>query len=246
MPTVRTFVSASLREIGVLGVGQTLSPAQGSVGLEYAQFLLDSWQTQRLALAVQARTPFTLTSGTSAVTLGPSGADVMIAPTPVWLDTVNYVNPGSSPEQEVPIGQMDPDTYANLSIKELSSALPLQCFYQRSNSTGLGTLFFWPQVSQNVDIVVYSPQGVGVPTSLDTVITGPTGFGYAFMLDLAFNLCAPNGVEPQDTLMSKRSAAIEAFQNPNVQPGTLGVDPALTQGSGAGYNILSDVIQASR
>lgn len=246
MPTVRAIATDAYMEIGVVAPGQALSPSLGALGLLRFQQLLDAWQADRLSLAVQARTPFTLPSGSSTVTLGPSGADVTIAPTPMWLDTVNYVNPGSDPEQEVPIGIMDRDTYAGLSIKELGSALPLQCFYQRSNTTALGTLFFWPQVTQNVDIVIYSPQGVGVPTSLNSVVTGPPGYARAFMLDLAYDLCAATGTAMPETLPEKRAAALEAMQRPNVMPGTLQVDPALTQNNSCGYNILSDVIQSSR
>jgi hypothetical protein len=246
MPTVRAIVSDAYLEIGVLPPGQSMSASLAALGLLRFQQLLDAWQADRLSMAVQARTTFTLTSGSSSVTLGPSGADVTIAPTPLWLDTVNYVNPGSSPAQEVPIGIMPRDTYAALSIKELGSALPLQCFYQRSNTTDIGTLFFWPQVTQNVEIVLYSPQGIGVPTTLDSVVTGPPGYQRAFLCDLAFDLCAPTGTTMPDALPAKRSAAKQAMQRPNVLPGLLGVDPAVTQGSGAGYNILSDVIQSSR
>ena len=45
-------------------------------------------------------------------------------------NTLNYLIPGSSPAVEVPIGQMDEDAYAALSIKALPSALPIQSFYQ--------------------------------------------------------------------------------------------------------------------
>jgi hypothetical protein len=244
--TVRAIVSDAYLEIGVVPPGQSMTPALAALGLLRFQQILDAWQADRLSLAVQARTTFTLTSGTSTVTLGPSGADVTVSPTPLWLDTVNYVNPGSSPAQEVPIGQMTPDIYANLSIKELGSALPLQCFYQRSNTDGLGSLFFWPQVTQDVEIFIYSPQGVGAPATLDSVVVGPPGYARAFLFDLAFDLCAPTGTAMPESLPGKRAEAKLVMQRPNTIPGMLQVDPALTQGTGAGYNVLSDVIQASR
>lgn len=246
MATVRDLITDAYLEIGVLGVGEPLSAELAAVGLLRFQNLRDAWQADRLTLAVQVRTSFTLASGTSTVTIGPSGADVTLNPTPLYLDTVTYVNPDSDPEQEVKIGQMDRDTYARLSIKELGSALPLQCFYQRSNTTGLGSLFLWPQVTQDVTIVLYSPQGQGVPTSLDDTVIGPPGYARASMLDLALDLCTPTGTAVPETLPAKRAAAMQTMQRPNVIPSTMRVDPALTPGTGAGYNILSDVIQASR
>lgn len=246
MATVRAIVTDAFTEIGVLGYGQPLAPSLAALGLLRFQNLLDAWQADRLTLAVQARTPFELSSGTSEVTLGPAGADVTISPTPMWLDTVTYINPGSSPDVEVPIGIMSPDTYAVLSIKELQSGLPLQCFYQRSNTTGLGTLFVWPQVTQDVDMVLYSPQGVGVPATINSAVVGPPGYARGFMLDLAVDLCAPTGTTVPDGLIDKRDRALVVMKRPNVQPGLMSVDPALTLGSGAGYNILSDQMQAPR
>lgn len=246
MPTVRQHVTDALLEIGVLGPGQSLSPALAAVGLSRFQNQLDSWQADRLSLAVQARTTFTLTSGTSSVTLGPSGATVTITPTPMWLDTVNYINPGSDPEQEIQIGIMDRDTYAGLTIKELSSALPMQCFYQRSNATGLGTLFFWPQVSQNVDIAIYSPQGVGVPVDLDSIVIGPTGYAEAFLYNLALRLCAPTGTQIPEALPTMARDAMTTMRRPNVIPAVLGVDPATTMTTSCGYNVYSDTTQTSR
>jgi hypothetical protein len=249
MATVRALVTDAYMEIGVLGPGQSMNASLGALGLLRFQNQLDRWQAKRLMLAVLKRATFTLTSGTSSVTIG-TGGSVTTTPVtttaPMFLDGVFYVNPGSSPEQEVKIGQMDRDTYARLSIKQLASALPIQCFYQRSNTDALGTLFLWPQVTQNVTIVIYSPQGVGVPTSLDDTIIGPAGYASGFMLDLAFDLCAPTGTAMPAGLPDKRSEALKTMQAPNVMPAVLGVDPALTQISGAGYNILSDQIQTSR
>jgi len=249
MATVRALVTDAYMEIGVLGPGQSMNANLGALGLLRFQHQVDRWQADRLMLAVLKRATFTLTSGTSSVTIG-TGGSVNTTPAtttaPMFLDTVRYVNPGSSPEQEVPIGIMDRDTYARVTIKELQSALPTLCFYQRSNTDALGTLFLWPQVTQNVTIVLYSPQGVGVPTSLDDTIIGPAGYASAFMLDLAFDLCAPTGTAMPDGLPEKRTAALQTMRRPNVMPAVLGVDPALTNRAGAGYNVYSDQITSSR
>jgi hypothetical protein len=249
MPTVRQHVTSALIEIGVLAPGESLSAALGAVGLERFQNQLDSWQADRLSLAVQQRATFPLVSGTSTVTIG-TGGSVTTTPTtttaPMWLDTVAYIIPDSDPEIEVPIGVMDRDTYARLTIKSLSSALPLQCFYQRSNTTALGSLFIWPQVDQNVTMVIYSPQGVGVPATLDSIVIGPPGYAEAFLYELAMRLCRPTGTAVPEGLPDQAAAARRIMQRPNVIPAVLGVDPATTLTTGSGYNVLSDTTQTSR
>ena len=244
MATVRSIVSDAYLEIGVLPPGQTMSPSLGALGLLRFQNQLDAWQARRLMLSIQTPTEFTLTSGTSTVTIG-TGGDVNV-PMPMWLDTVNYVNPGSNPEVEVPIGQMTPDIYAGLSIKELQNPLPTQCFFQRSPDSRLASLFFWPQVTQNVTIRIYYPQGVGIPATLNSTVIGAPGYARAFMYDLAFDLCGPTGTAIPDSLPMKRSAAMKLVESTNVQPGILGVDPATTNSTNSGYNILTDQVQATR
>lgn len=251
MATVTSIVTDAYNEIGVLAPGELLSDNTGlqALGLLRFQQLLDAWQADRLQLAVQARATFTLTSGTSSVTIGPSGSVTTTPATataPVWLDTVAYVNPGSSPAQEVGMGQMDRDTYAGLNIKTLSSSLPQDYFYQLSNTTALGTLFIWPQVSQNITIVIYSPQGLGVPTAVGDTILGPPGYQRAMMKCLALELCSPTGTPVPELLPMQAAQAKKDMQRPNVMPGLMGVDPATTNTAGAGYNVYSDQTQTSR
>lgn len=244
MPSVRAIVTDALIEIGYLEPGDSLSAAIGALGLLRFQNQLDSWQAERLMLAIQTRTAFTIPSGTSTLTVG-DGADVDV-PMPTWLDSVTYVNPGSSPEVEVPIGQMGPDTYAALSIKELQSGLPTQCFYQRSIDSRIGSLFFWPQVTQDVDGFIYHPQGIGIPLTLNSIVTGPQGYAEAFMYELALRLCTPTGTSVPETLPMMARRAMQIVQSTNTIPALMGMDPAVTNSTNSGYNILTDQVQASR
>lgn len=250
MSLVRDLVTDALMEIGVIAPGETLSNDLGALGLLRFQQQMDSWQADRLTLAFQNRVTFTLVSGTSSVTIGPGGSVTTTPATttaPRWLDTVTYVNPAATgAAQEVKIGQMDRDTYARLTIKQLPSALPLQCFYQMDMTDALGTLFLWPQVTQNVTIVLYSPLGAGVPVTLDDVVIGPPSYAEAYMRELALRLCPPTGTAIPDGLPQLASAAKMRMSRPNVIPATMGVDPAVTTITGAGYNILSDVMQTAR
>lgn len=239
MATVRSIINDALTEIGFLRPGETPTAEAAQLALLRFQNQLDSWQADTLTLSVLLRTVFTLTSGSSSVTLGPTGADVTMV-RPVYINAVNYIIPSSSPAVEVPIGIMDQDAYTNLAIKTLSSSLPQQCFYNTSISTVLGTLTFWPQVSQNVQIALYTPQAVGVPTSLTSVLICPPGYAEAFMYQLAMRLCTPFGCAVPPLLPKMAQDAWNNMKRPNVQPGQMGVDQALVPNLGAGYNILSD------
>jgi len=255
MALVSAIITQALLEIGVLDptdpAPTTNQPTWYTLGLDRIQSMIDAWAANRLTLSLQLRTQFTMPSGTSSITIGPTGTVVIASGRPMWLNTVNYVIPGSSPAVEVPIGQMDEDAYAALSIKSLPSALPIQSFYQTNLSDALGTLFLWPQVTQDVDITIYSPQAVTVPAALSTDLIGPPGYRDAFMYQLALRLMTPFAVNASDVplLVGPDGLAARAWQamiRPNITPSVLTVDAALVPHSGAGYNILSDVTQSSR
>jgi hypothetical protein len=241
---VRTLGKNALLEIGILYPEETPSAVQLAQVLTITQRMIDAWAADRLTLSQQLRTTFTLVSGTSTVTVGPAG-DVPIA-RPMWINAINYLIPTSSPAVEVPIGLMDEDTYAGIAIKGLQSAYPLQAFYQTDIATVFGNLFFWPQVTQNVDIALYTPQAVGVPTSLNTDLIGPPGYLDAFHYDLSLRLCTPFGVAPPPLLTGLVAKAYQAMTRPNVSPGLLALDPAVAPVGGAGYNVLTDQVQSSR
>jgi hypothetical protein len=244
MPTIRAIATDSLRELGVLAATEAMDASQGALALLRAQNMFDSWAAMRLTLSRQLRTQFTLTSGSSTATLGPGGTAVMVRP--MFLNSASYIVPGSSPPVEAPEGLalLDQDQYAALTIKTLSNALPTAVFYQVNLDGILGTLTFWPVVAQNVDIVIYTPEAVPIPLSLNTVLTGPSGYAEAFMYQLALRLVTPFGVrvEEQCPMLPEMAArAWDVLTKPNVRPGLLGMDPAVTQPTQrGGYNVYTD------
>jgi hypothetical protein len=239
MATVRSICVDALREIGVLGEDEAMTAAQGAFALLRFQNQIDAWAADRLTLSVQSRTAITWPSSTSTQTIGLVGADITDQ-RPVWINTMTYVNPGSSPAVEVQMGPMDQDSYALQTIKALQSGLPQQFFYQTAIDTLLGSIFIWPQPTQQMTLYLYAPQSVTVPVSLDTVLLGPSGYQDAFMYQLAKRLCRPFGRPVTPDLLKDAQEAWAVMKRPNVEPGLLGVDAALTIGNQAGYNILSD------
>lgn len=236
--TVRTIATDALYELGAYQPGETLKPEDATLALTRAQHMLDAWQASALTFARQARTVFTLLAGTSSVVVG-TGQTVNVT-RPMYIDGVNFLIPGTNPVVEKAIGLLDVDAYRMLSVKTLTSALPLQAFYQPNLTDLYGTLFFWPQVTQNLSIALYSPQGVDIPATLDTVLLGPPGYQEAFMYNLALRLAPAMGQDPKPALVTNAYRSMKVLEAPNVKPGMLSVDPALMTGAGTGYNVFTD------
>ncbi len=242
MATFRDICTDAMMEIGALGQGETMSAPDAQLCLRYGQRMLDAWAADRLTLSVQSATSITWPSSTSTQTIGPGG-DIDVQ-RPVWINQMNYVIPGSSPAVETRMAPMDDDQYAQNTIKLLQSSLPQQYFYQTSIDTVLGTLYIWPEPTQQVTLKLYAPQAVGVPVSLDSILLGPPGYLQAYHYQLALKICTPFAKQVPTLLPGLAADAYALMKRQNVDPGLLGCDPALIPRGSGGYNVLSDSISA--
>ncbi len=250
MALVRDIVIDALMEIGVQSPGEPLKSENGALGLLRFRNQVNTWQADRLTLSFQRAVTFPTVANTSTYTIGTS-QDVDV-PRPMWIDMANYVNPGSNPTVNVPLGPMTPEQFANLSIPSLGSALPQLYFYQSSSlsDANVGTFFLWPTPDQQVSIQFYANYAAGIPdfiASLDDDVTGPPGYAEAFMYQLALRLINPFGMKIADFPLLPKLAqdAFAAMKRPNIKPGMLGVDAALVPNTGSGYNVLSDTVSSA-
>lgn len=241
MATVQQIITDALTEIGVIAANESPTASDTQLCLRYFQRQIDSWAADQLTLSRQSRTSISWPSSTSSQTIGSALADIT-AQRPMWINTLNYVVPNTSPAVEVPIGPMDRDSYAAESIKALTSQYPLAYFYQTEIDSLLGTITLWPVPDQSLTLYLYAPVAVTVPVTIADILLGPAGYQDAFVYQLALRLLSPFGRSPEAVPMLPGMAA-EAFakmKRPNNQPGLLGVDAALVPATGGAYNVLSD------
>ena len=234
--TALGIITQALYALNAYSPGEEIQPADAQIGLTWFQNQLDAFAADRLYLNVQTRFLFVLPAGTTQVTIGDTG-DINTT-RPVFITGINYFIPGSSPAVETPMGRMDDDSYMNLSIKELPSTLPTQWYY--NETFPLGTLNFWPRVSQDVELALYLPQATIAASTFQTVIQGPPGYMEAFIYQLALRLSVPFQKQPNPLLVEMAAQALARAKRPQLIPGLLGVDAALVPMGGNGYNILND------
>ena len=77
------------------------------------------------------------------------------------------------------------------------------------------------------------------------ILLGPPGYQEAFLYALALRLCTPFGRPVPPLLPQLMTEAMANMKRPNVDPGLLGVDAALTIGVGSGYNVYADTTRSS-
>jgi len=235
MAIARSIIFGAFCEIGVYQPNETLTATDAQIGLGRLQMLLDAWAAEQGTLAVFNPQTYTIPAGEFEFTIG-AGGDLNTQ-RPVYVDGMNYVNPGSSPAVEVPMAPMSKEQYMALSIKELSSGLPQEYFY--NPTTPLGTFTIWPVPDQDIDLVVYASLAVAQPATLNATVVGPPGYAEAIHYQLALRLCNPMGRPIPANLPQMASSAFLRMQRPNADPGLLGVDAALVPMSGGAFNVLT-------
>jgi len=100
-------------------------------------------------------------------------------------------------------------------------------------------VFVWPTITQNVGLVTYTDQGIDVPATINSNVTGPQGYAEAFMYQLALRLCGPMMRPVTQSLADMATAAYARMKRPNEEPSVLGVDAALIPWHGGSFNVLS-------
>lgn len=208
----------ALRSIGVVGQGQDLQPADLQAAFELANDMLDGWAVDRLTIFHTPRYVFAATSGkgspTNPYTIGPGGDLDMVRP--IFIDRAGYNVLTTNPDFEIPLTiARTADDYADISIKNLASALPLFLYYDPSYpdtgvSTGLGKIFLYPVPNgqQPIEIVLYVPTPLRQFPDLTTNLSFPPGYADALHYQLA-KRCAVDWRKPMNAELTQ--LAIDTF-----------------------------------
>lgn len=204
-------INRALRLLGVLAEGETPSASESRDALVALNQMLDSWDTERLAVFATTTQTFTWPAGQASRTLGPTGD--FAGTRPVLLDTSTYfvVNGISYPVQFI-----NDDQYNAIPVKTVTSTLP-EVLYVNPTYPDT-TLTLYPVPSQDIEFHFVSVTPLSQPVTLTTELAFPPGYLRAFAYNLALEIAPEFGVQPsQDVrrvaVTSKRN--LKRINNPN-------------------------------
>lgn len=206
-------IVGALRLLGVLAEGETPSSETANDALFALQQMIDSWDTERLAVFSTQDQVFSWPSGERERTLGPTGDFVGLRP--VLLDDSTYFR---DPQTNVSYGIkfINQQQYNGIAVKTVTSTYPQVIF---TNMT-------YP----NIEMVIYpvplrllewhfiSVEKLTQPATLATTLAFPPGYLRAFRYNLACELAPEFGVEPSAqvqriAMYSKRN--LKRINNPD-------------------------------
>jgi hypothetical protein len=206
-------INGALRLIGMLAEGEVPSAATSQDALAALNQMIDSWNTERLAVFSTIDQVFNWPPSTRSRTLGPTGD--FVGQRPIQLDDSTYFRDAST-NVSYGIKMINQEQYNNIAVKTVTSTYPQTLWY---NATYPDIeIYLYPVPSRVLEFHFVSVQPLDAPAALDTNLAFPPGYLRAFRYNLACELAPEFGVEPSAqvrriAMYSKRN--LKRINNPD-------------------------------
>jgi hypothetical protein len=213
MATAGDIINGSLRLLGVLAEGETPSAETSQDALDAMNQMIDSWNTERLAVFSTQDQVFTWPASTISRTLGPSGD--FVGNRPILLDDATYYRDAST-GVSYGIKIINQQQYDGIAVKTVTSTYP-QVIWVNMSYPDI-EMYVYPVPTRALEWHFISVEELTQPATLATVLSFPPGYLRAFRYNLATEMAPEFGVEPSPqvsriAMTSKRN--LKRINNPD-------------------------------
>ena len=205
-------IIGALRLLGVLAEGETPSAATSQDAMMALNQMIDSWNTERLAVFSTQDQVFLWPPGELSRSLGPTGD--FVGNRPILLDDATYFR---DPQTNVSYGikLINQQQYDGVAVKTVTSTYPQVMFV--NNTYPDIEMYIYPVPLRLLEWHFISVEELTRPAVLATPLTFPPGYLRAFRYNLACEMAPEFGVEPSPQVLriamtSKRN--IKRINNP--------------------------------
>jgi hypothetical protein len=211
-------INRALRLLGVLAEGETPSASVSQDSLMALNQMIDSWNTERLAVFSTIDQIVNWPTGSINETLGPSGSLVRLNGTavrPVLVDDATYFkDPGTGVSYGIKL--INQQQYDGIAVKTVTSTFPQVMFVNMTYPDI--DIFIYPRPTRLLEWHFISVEELTQPANLSTQILFPPGYLRAFTYNLACEIAPEFGVEPSPqvqriAMYSKRN--LKRINNPD-------------------------------
>jgi hypothetical protein len=206
-------INGALRLLGVLAEGETPSAATSQDALNALNQMIDSWNTERLAVFSTQDQVFSWLPGFISRTLGPTGD--FVGNRPVLLDDSTYFkDPATGISYGIKI--LNQQQYNGIAVKTVTSTYP-QVIWVNMTYPDI-EMYIYPVPTKTLEWHFVSVEELTQPALLSTALTFPPGYLRAFRYNLACEFAPEFGIEPPPTvsriaMTSKRN--LKRINNPD-------------------------------
>jgi hypothetical protein len=205
-------INRALRLLGVLAEGETSSASVSQDSLMAMNQMIDSWNTERLAVFSTEDQIFTWPASLISRTLGPTGD--FVGNRPILLDDATYFKAPNGVSYGIKM--INQQQYNGIAVKTVTSTYP-QVMWVNMTFPNI-EMYVYPRPTQNLEFHFVSVQKLDQVASLSTILYYPPGYLRAFTYNLAMEIAPEFGVEPSPqvkriAMTSKRD--LKRINNPD-------------------------------
>jgi hypothetical protein len=213
MTTAGDLINGSLRLLGVLAEGETPSSETSQDALLAMNQMIQSWNTERLAVFSTQDQVVTWPPSTISRTFGPTGD--IVANRPVAIDDSTYFR---DPSNGISYGLklINQQQYNGIAVKTVTSTYP-QVMWVNMTYPDV-EMYVYPVPTKVLEFHVVSVEELTQPANLATDLAFPPGYLRCFRYNLACELAPEFGTEPSRqvqriAMTSKRN--LKRINNPD-------------------------------
>ena len=206
-------INGALRLIGQLAEAETPSAATSQDALAALNQMIDSWNTERLAVFSTQDQVFNWPPNVLSRTLGPTGD--FVGNRPILLDDSTYfIDTASGISYGIKI--INQQQYDGIAVKTVTSTYP-QVIWVNMTYPDI-EMYVYPKPTKVLEWHFVSVEELTKPALLSTTLAFPPGYLRAFKYNLACEIAAEFGVEPPPqvqriAMTSKRN--LKRINNPD-------------------------------
>jgi hypothetical protein len=211
--TANDQINGALRLIGMLAEAEVPSAATSQDALNAMNQMIDSWNTERLAVFSTQDQIVNWLPNTYVHTLGPTGNTV--GNRPILVDDASYFR---DPQSGISFGikRINQQQYNGIAVKTVTSTYP-QVMWVNMTFPDI-TMTVYPVPTKVLEFHIVSVEELTTPATLVTNLAFPPGYLRAFKYNLACEIATEFGIEPPPNVVriamtSKRN--LKRINNPD-------------------------------
>ena len=229
--TARDLITATLRSIRVLGVGDTLLAEDANDAFDRLNDWLDGLALERLTIYYVARTVTPLAASTPSYTIGTGGVINIVRPT--QIEFAGLIQDPSAPvpfEQGIEV--WTDQRWQQCPNKTLTSTYAQAIYYDHNWNAGLGLVYVWPiPTIGTTQLVIYTPSALREFATIDTAYTFPPGYRRYLRTNFAAEIASEYGKQLTGDQVAAARHAKGQVKRANIRPVEARVDAALVHSS---------------
>jgi hypothetical protein len=213
MTTAGDLINGSLRLLGVLAEGETPSAETSQDALLAMNQMVQSWNTERLAVFATQDQVVSWPPSTISRTFGPTGD--IVANRPVAIDDSTYFR---DPSNGISYGLklINQQQYNGIAVKTVTSTYP-QVMWVNMTYPDV-EMYVYPVPTKVLEFHIVSVEELTQPANLATDLAFPPGYLRCFRYNLACEMAPEFGTEPSRqvqriAMTSKRN--LKRINNPD-------------------------------